>query len=109
MRKLSSALVGTTCLVSAFVLAQGCGSSSKQNGFFGQDDSGPADANDELLPGQGDAGPTLSDDVTDGASSVLSPDAACATATAETKRDPVYLLFVVDGSGSMDSDSKWTA
>src|SRR5882672_8243647 len=35
--------------------------------------------------------------------------AGCATASSEAKRQPVYLLFVLDGSGSMDQDNKWTA
>ncbi len=33
----------------------------------------------------------------------------CATASSEAKRQPVYLLFVLDGSGSMAQDNKWTA
>jgi von Willebrand factor type A domain len=33
----------------------------------------------------------------------------CATASSEAKRQPVYLLFVLDGSGSMNQDNKWTA
>jgi hypothetical protein len=36
-------------------------------------------------------------------------DAGCATATAKATRSPVYLLFVLDGSGSMSQDNKWTA
>lgn len=36
-------------------------------------------------------------------------EASCATAAAETSTDPVVLQFVLDGSGSMDSDNKWTA
>jgi hypothetical protein len=36
-------------------------------------------------------------------------DAGCATASAQARRQPVYLLFVLDGSGSMKSDNKWTA
>jgi hypothetical protein len=35
--------------------------------------------------------------------------AACATATARAQKVPVYMLFVVDGSGSMDNDNKWAA
>lgn len=33
-------------------------------------------------------------------------DAGCATATAEAKRQPAYLLFVLDGSGSMKQQNK---
>jgi hypothetical protein len=47
----------------------------------------------------------------DGGASVGTPigDAGCATGSAQAKRQPVYLLFVLDGSGSMSSDNKWTA
>src|SRR5262249_26285526 len=33
----------------------------------------------------------------------------CATGAAGASRQPVYLLFVLDGSGSMNHDSKWIA
>jgi hypothetical protein len=36
-------------------------------------------------------------------------DAGCATGSAQAKRQPVYLLFVLDGSGSMNQDNKWTS
>jgi hypothetical protein len=36
-------------------------------------------------------------------------DAGCATGSAQAKRQPVYLLFVLDGSGSMEQDNKWTS
>ena len=34
---------------------------------------------------------------------------ACATGEAQAARLPVYLLFVLDGSGSMSHDNKWVA
>jgi hypothetical protein len=36
-------------------------------------------------------------------------DAGCATATAKVVRDPIYMLMVLDGSGSMSQDHKWDA
>jgi hypothetical protein len=39
----------------------------------------------------------------------LSLDAACATATAHVQRSPVFMMIVLDGSGSMSGDNKWTA
>lgn len=39
----------------------------------------------------------------------LQADAGCAGVKSEAKRSPVYMLVVLDGSGSMSSDSKWTA
>jgi hypothetical protein len=35
--------------------------------------------------------------------------AGCATGDAAASREPVYLLFVLDGSGSMSHDNKWVA
>jgi hypothetical protein len=40
---------------------------------------------------------------------VIVGDAGCATASAAAARAPVYMLFVLDGSGSMGQDNKWTA
>src|SRR4051812_12491003 len=34
---------------------------------------------------------------------------ACATGTAPTDRVPVYMLFILDGSGSMRQQGKWEA
>ncbi len=42
-----------------------------------------------------------------GADEIL--DAGCATATSSASRQPVYMLIVLDGSGSMDKDNKWKA
>jgi hypothetical protein len=36
-------------------------------------------------------------------------DAGCATAMSQVQRSAVYLLFVLDGSGSMKQQNKWTA
>ena len=36
-------------------------------------------------------------------------DGGCATGTARAVHDPIYMLFVVDGSGSMNQDQKWAA
>jgi von Willebrand factor type A domain len=36
-------------------------------------------------------------------------DAACATGTARALLSPIYLLVVLDGSGSMGEDGKWTS
>ena len=36
-------------------------------------------------------------------------DAGCATATAKATKTPVYMLFVLDGSGSMKQNNKWPA
>jgi hypothetical protein len=62
----------------------------------------PVDFGDDSL----DAGNTFGDDASVG---VPLGDAGCATGSSKAKRQPVYLLFVLDGSGSMKSDNKWTA
>ena len=36
-------------------------------------------------------------------------DAGCATATAQATKTPVYMVFILDGSGSMEQDNKWPA
>src|SRR4051794_10645592 len=36
-------------------------------------------------------------------------EAGCAKATAHVLRDPIYMLLVLDGSGSMAQDQKWNA
>ena len=36
-------------------------------------------------------------------------EGGCATGTAKAIHDPIYMLFVVDGSGSMNQDQKWAA
>ena len=43
------------------------------------------------------------------APSGLSADSGCALASAAATRAPVYMLFVLDGSGSMGQQNKWTA
>jgi hypothetical protein len=48
--------------------------------------------------------PTLS---TEDASDPLA--AGCATATADVTRQPIYMLLLLDGSGSMNDEGKWTA
>jgi hypothetical protein len=39
----------------------------------------------------------------------LPDSASCATATAEAKKTPVYMVFILDGSASMQQDGKWPA
>jgi hypothetical protein len=69
--------------------------------------------------GGGVVGPPTGGAGTIGGSGIIStPDAAlsgdsgfagCATGEATASRLPVYLLFVLDGSGSMNHDNKWVA
>ena len=113
MRKLSSALVLSSTLVGSLGLAQGC--SSKGPEHFFEDPTPAADKGSAGGDGgakrsvDGGAGPSFGNDAVDG-QALLDDGSTCASAvTAETHRDPVYLLFVVDGSGSMKDDNKWVA
>src|SRR5262249_51737689 len=47
--------------------------------------------------------------VTDTSQWMLTPDSACARQVAETQREPMNLLFVLDRSGSMMDNGKWTS
>jgi hypothetical protein len=63
--------------------------------------------------GNGSTAPGLGGNVgsNDAGSSTNASDAGCATATATAtaKPQPVSMLFILDGSGSMNQDNKWTA
>jgi hypothetical protein len=61
------------------------------------DDSGSARAFGSF----GDASPPGEGGLLDGE--------GCATASAEAKKTPVYMLFILDGSSSMQEDGKWPA
>jgi hypothetical protein len=112
-------VIGLTGLagLAAASAATGCG--SRPPSFIGGavdvegNDGAPApegDGGESLAPppGVGSAQGLFSSD--GGTATGLSlGDAGCATATAEAKRQPAYLLFVLDGSGSMSQQNKWTA
>jgi Mg-chelatase subunit ChlD len=99
-------------LIAAFVFlgvaisaAAGCGGSNPNGGFTnGGSGGGNGDDSGTLLGGGGASGGLGGDG--GGGSNLL--DSGCATATAATQRSPVYMLVVLDGSGSMQSDNKWT-
>ncbi len=83
----------------------GGGSSSSGGGSSGTDDGGgeslSSDAGDfSNLFGGGDSAVSMG---------VPLGDAGCATAMSQVQRSAVYLLFVLDGSGSMKQENKWAA
>ena len=93
----------SSCVVFAAVtaLGQGCGSSSGST--FGEGNEGSSGSSGASSSSGFD--PSATDD--GGGSSSGDLDAggdggSCATASAEATRVPVYMLLVVDGSGSMD-------
>lgn len=109
MRKLSFAGAAFAFAVASFALmAPGCGSSN-EDGDGGFPNGGGDDSGNGLGNGEG-GGIGLGKGGTDsggGGGGLL--DASCATATAKASRQPVYMLIVLDGSGSMGQQNKWTA
>jgi hypothetical protein len=113
-RKFLPSLLGLACLASP--AATGCGSHPPPNfvGAGGDDDASPGAVGDDS-GGSVDPSSNLSPQpglfTSDGGASTGSSlgDAGCATAMAQAKRQPAYLLFVLDGSGSMMQQNKWTA
>lgn len=68
------------------------------DGTGGENGSSSGGSTSSLLPEDGGPG-----------NGALSPDASCAKAQGAATRAPVYMLFVLDGSGSMGQENKWTA
>lgn len=98
--------LGAVAFVAAILgAADGCGGAKPDP--FGQGGAGGSSGGDDDT-GSSSGGMTFGDD---GGGSSGSPlgGASCATGSSEAQRQPVYLLFVLDGSGSMAQDNKWTA
>jgi hypothetical protein len=105
----------------ALLTSSGCGPRSTPTGF---PDAGPLDTG-IVMPdasssssssgggssgGSSDGGPPLFGDGATGGNEDATPgDAGCATATSSVTRQPVYMLFIEDGSGSMHENNKWNA
>ncbi|HEY8087118.1 MAG TPA: vWA domain-containing protein [Polyangiaceae bacterium] len=112
-----SRLAGLSLLLPAFTLALACGTTASGGGFGNpgsSSSSGGAGGDGGASSGSssgigGSSGSIFGDGATGGDTSVPLGDAGCATATAQAKKTPVYLLFILDGSGSMNQNSKWTA
>jgi hypothetical protein len=108
--RLGSALVCASSVLAFAALTPACGSSGAGS-FFDKDSGkggGPGDN------GGDDSGSIQGDDDgghfdLDGGTPPPALDGGCATATAAASRSPVYMLLVLDGSGSMNGDNKWTA
>ncbi len=99
----------------AATLAAGCGQAPTPLPLGGSDSLGGSSGNGATGSssgggGGGSAGTGTFGDGDSGTSmGVLLADAGCATGMSEASRQPVYLLFVLDGSGSMKQQNKWTA
>jgi hypothetical protein len=103
------------CCAVAALSAPSCGSKKGSSGFgddtSGTSSSGGGDGTDAGLSLGDDAGGLTGPFTLDASVSTGSSlgDAGCATAMAQAHGSAVYLLFVLDGSGSMKQENKWTA
>ena len=97
----------------AIAVAGGCGPAPQGLSGVGDDSLGGSSGSGATGGdnGSGSSGAFTGSFGGDGSVStgMLLADAGCATGMAEATREPVYLLFVLDGSGSMNQDNKWTA
>lgn len=93
----SHALSSGALLLAATLAVSGGACSAASPRAAGDDASDAGDGGRAPGSFEGDAGPSGG------------PDAGCATASTQAERQPVSLLFVLDGSGSMRDDNKWTA
>jgi hypothetical protein len=117
MRRWSRAS-GLALACAALAVAAACGSSPANDGFPTGSSSGGTSS------GGGDASASSSSSSSSSSSGGVGSfgdgsagqgeggslgDAGCATATAKATKSPVYMLFILDGSGSMSQNSKWSA
>lgn len=89
-------LGGACAALAASLFGQGCGSAGDSSEFVDPNTKGTSSG----APATGPAFDMSDAGGGDGGQDPLTN--ACATASAEAKRLPVYMQFVIDGSGSMD-------
>ena len=90
-------VLGAGALTLAAVFAQGCGDSGDPSEFGDRTAGSSGTSGSPVGPGFQD---TRDGGGGDGGEDPLKT--SCATASAEAKRIPVYMQFIIDGSGSMD-------
>jgi hypothetical protein len=102
----------------ALSLIPACGSSSNSSGFgssSGSSNGGSSGSSGGSSSGSSSGsgnGTSSGTKLGDGDGGLTGEDGgACATATAQATatEQPVYMLFVLDGSGSMSENNKWTS
>jgi uncharacterized protein YegL len=101
----SSFAIALGC-ASAIVVAA-CGSSSGSSSFTSSGGSVAGASSGGVS--SGGSSTTFSSSDGGASTATFALDAGCATASAAASRAPVYMLFVLDGSGSMGQENKWTA
>jgi hypothetical protein len=109
---LASAAVFACSVVAFGIPGLGCSAATGDPEGAGKNTGGSGAAPGSSGKG-GDPGPSLGGNLllggSAGSESGGSSDKACATGTAQATRLPVYLMFVLDGSKSMNHDNKWLA
>ena len=109
--------MGLSLLLPGLALGLACGNTASGTGFGspgssssgggGGSSSGSNGGSSSGTGGGGSSGSIFGGGGDDGGVSL--GDAGCATATAKATKTPVYMVFILDGSGSMKQNSKWTA
>jgi len=112
MRGSSKLISGAVAVGVCALVANGCSSTSNKSGFGDDSTTGDDNGGSDASTGQNNTiDAAFGSDVllpsNEGGSTML--DAGCATATASVTRQPVYMLIVLDGSGSMQMENKWSA
>jgi hypothetical protein len=106
--------LGLSGVLSLCAFGSACGSPAPTSGFA---PPGARDSGTKISTGMDSGGPTTTG-MDSGPSGMFGPtsdaamvgsEAGCATAMAKASRQPVYMLFVLDGSGSMQQQNKWAA
>jgi hypothetical protein len=120
-RTLASGLAIAASVLVLGAMTPACGGSSGQTGFGSPPPSGTGPSGSSsggmgpsgstgLTGSTGGTGPSFNLDASVGPMGPAS-DAGCAgvTATATSQQQPVVMEFILDGSGSMKQQNKWTA
>jgi hypothetical protein len=107
---------GFSSVAFALFLASACGTASTPGGFSssGSGSSGSGSGGSSSSSSGGSSSTSSSGGIFgDGGSGSSSGgtlgDAGCATASAAATKTPVYMVFILDGSGSMSQNGKWPA
>jgi len=107
---------GLSSVALALLVASACGTATSNGGFVehgadsGSGSGGSSSGGSSGSSSGGGDGSVISFGDGSGPSEGGSlGDAGCATATAKATKTPVYIEFILDGSGSMTQNNKWTA
>ncbi len=119
-RPFFTAFVASASVLVCAALQPACGGTPNPNGGFsssggssgsGSSGGGSSGASGSSSGGNGSGSSSGIVFNLDAGASSGGEDASCAgvTATATATEQPVYMLFILDGSGSMGQNNKWTA